>query len=326
MQNPTVRSLIVAVALSVAAGPTALAVKKGPAGSATPMSAKQALERIASDPLAGGALVGEALAAGVVSGTATERAQVAERLWEAARASGQDAAEFHGGVPLPHTRLQIDALQALGALPEAAATPVVRRLLDEWLREWETLSAERRRASPLQALQAPWGLLLGGLVEGAGWDLAARFVDSPAVEEYAKDDVALELFGRRLASARSPAEAARTAVESFRTADLVEVRQGGRRVTRAAELLVPRLTKHLSALAPYLASDGEPTAQSYFAAAVVSTALAAKAARGEALTAGDRALLDRSAGVARRVRESVGEGRYGALPLEKALREAGVPQ
>ncbi len=273
-----------------------------------------------------------AIDGGRLEATAAEKVDLLTRIYSMARASGGDETEFVGGQPLEHSSLQIASIRELQNLPPAEAAPAISALAGRFLDDLEALSPERRRLSPLQALEAPFGaLLLSRAGDPAVAGAVRRFIATPAVSEYAKWELAVAearrhvapfpaaQMGSRARPVASPSKSAETIVESFTSAALPEIRQHGKRVEACCALLSDVIGDDVSPLDGFLRAGATTPAGRYFVATYVARYLRGRAASGLPLDSKDAERLRGVIATCREARVKLGEGRYGEKPLERAL-------
>ncbi len=319
------KSAIFCSGLAVLAGlstaPWAKAPRPGTPG--PPMTLAEANRLIEAGGAPGWLRVTGAVRAGSLEASPAEAAAILHRVYFAARASGEDAKPFHGGQPLPHTEAQIAAIVLLGEMPPERGGQAIAGIAQTFLGDLEALAPERRRQSPLQAIQAPLArVLLLGAESPATAGVASRFAESPAVAEYARWEIAVALLEHKVAA--SPAEASTIVLSSFRGTTVPELRQFGKRVNTCCALLAERPDLDEAPLERAILEERAASPpERYFAAACLASRLASRLEAGGKPGDRDDRRVEAILAVLEGVRTTYGENRYAAKPLERAVESLG---
>jgi hypothetical protein len=268
----------------------------------------------------------DAIKIGALEADDPAKAQILVQIYRTMRSSGGDDQRFVGGEPLPHTRAQIGALAELQRLPLEDSRQVILQIVQTFLTDFERLSAQQRRLSPLQALQAIVGKLMQSHVgDPAIAPAVRRFLESNATEEYAKWKLAVADLGIRLSGVspdqdKTGARRTELIVDSFAAVDVVQIRQSGKRILACHRLLSEVMGDRAELLDQTLTTKADvTTAKRYFVAAVIGQYLYDKLKRGVALDAGDEKRINAVAEVWLQVRAEHGPGRFGSKPLERTV-------
>ncbi len=306
-----------------------------PAAPVAPMTLDEARTILADGNLERALGVAHAAATGALAAGPAETTEVLLQLYRLARSSGGDRLEYAGGAPPLHSEIEIAVIDRLSEEPLELSRDAVSEVVRTYVEDRERLAPERTHRSPLKALEPAMArLLLADLSDAAIAELADRFVDSPAIPEEAKCDLAIEVLRRRIARAQPPGKEtgslpasirgrlADIVVQSFATAAMPDIRQHGRRVEVAREIVDGILGDDIAPLDAALSWErAAAPAERYFAATVVASALKQRVAAGKPLDREDRARLRAVAGIARDARQRYGAGAHGNKPLERALAE-----